>query len=266
MKDPNNILAHLLAAEEHPPLKEAPEFQKAQAALDADPALQSAFEEAKQFHEQHPVLIRTDKMPADVRRRIERALEKSSPLSATQLTMELSPWTVHTQFAWAALLVLLLAGMAVLSSIVLDQQRAQDQFIAYTNQPPQDAFRSYIGQTVENLPVLDMRTKDTTKMVSWLHEHGSATASAPEVLMNEKGIGCANLTGPHGNVSLLCFRVDGDIVHLFITENESIDVTEVQPAVKMKLQQREAMQWNDEAHTYLLITHDERQALPEVFL
>jgi len=266
MKDPHNILAHLLAADDHPPLREEPEFLKAREAMEADAELQKAYEEAKRFAEAHPVLIRTDVMPQDIRMRISRTLEKHSPFSVSRTVMELSPWTIRIQFAWAALLVLLLAGMSVLSSYVLDQQHTQEMAVAYQNQPPQDAFRSYVGQMVENLPVLQMRSRDTTEMVSWLHQNGSPAASAPSALMKEKGIGCANLKGPNGTVSLLCFKVDGEVLHLFITDNQAVNVSGIQPAMQMKIQQRDAVQWNDAAHTYLLITHDERQNLPEIFL
>ncbi len=267
MKDTHTIIAHLLAADDHPPLSREPEFIKAREALEADPQLQEAYEEAKQFHEQHPVLIRTDEMPQDVRNRIRKELERKMPLiTTTRIEMELSPWTVRTQFAWAALLVLLLAGMSVLSSLVLDQQHSQEMEVAYRNQPPQDAFRSYVGKTVQDMPFLEFKSRDTTELVSWMHENKSPAVSAPTQLMDETGIGCANLKGPNGTVSLMCFKVQGKIVHLFITDNETVDVSDVQPAVKMKIQQREAVQWNDAAHTYLLITHDKRQELPEIFL
>ena len=221
MKDKHTILAHLLAADDHPPLSSEPGFIKAREAVEADPELQAAYEEAKRFSEKHPVLIRTDVMPKDVRSRIRRELERKMPLITTaRIEMELSPWTIRTQFAWAALLVLLLAGMSILSSYALDHQHSQEIAVAYQNQPPQDAFRSYIGQTVEDLPFLEMRSSDTTQLVSWLHENGSATASAPTALMAHEGIGCASLKGPNGTVSLLCFRVEGQIVHLFVTSTD----------------------------------------------
>jgi hypothetical protein len=267
MNDSEDILARLLAADEHPLLREEPDVQEAQRLLDADTDLQAQLEEARSFFAKHPALVRIGDMPLDTRKRIEKALEKHSSMISNKATIELSPWTIRTQFAWAAMLVLLLAGMAVLSSTIANRQQNTRQQITYQSQPPADAFRSFAGNLVSDTLPLQKFDEDTTVLVNWLKQNSRATLAVPEkIVSTRKGIGCATLNGPNGKVSLLCFKIDNQLVHLFITESGNLNLNTPTQPQSMLINHRQAMQWNDAENAYLLISHEPDESLPEVFL
>jgi hypothetical protein len=266
MKDLYDILAVLLAADEHPHMKDEPAYQEAKAKLDASDEVQTAYEEARMFFEKHPVLVGIGPMPVDVRKRIGKTLEKHASVVSPRVKMNLSPWTIRTQFAWAAALVLLLAGMAVVSSRVANRQVRQKQMMAYQAQPPADAFRSFAGSLVSaTLPLQEMDT-DTTQLVSWLESRGSPPLQIPNALAGKEGIGCAYLDGPDGKISLVCLKVENQILHLFITDAASLELSGSTPPRQLLIHDRKALQWNDAQNAFLLMTHEPGEELPEMFL
>jgi hypothetical protein len=259
-------VAVLLAADDYPHLREEAEYQQAKAQLDASPELQRAYEEARSFHSHHPALVGIGPMPNDVRERILVALEKNAPLLDTPVHISLSPWTIRTQFAWAALLVLLLAAMAMLSSSVSSRQQKQRQQMVYNAQPPADAFRSFAGNLLSSSVPLQQMNTDTTQLVSWLADQNKEPIPLPPSLRNTEGIGCAYLDGPNGKISLVCLKVEGQILHLFITDSASLQLANARDPQPMRISGRNAIQWHDPEHAYLLLTHEPGDNLPEMFL
>ena len=71
MKDSHDILAVLLAADDHPHLREEATYREAKALLDESAELQRDYEEARTFFDKHPVLVGIRPMPEDVRDRIQ---------------------------------------------------------------------------------------------------------------------------------------------------------------------------------------------------
>jgi hypothetical protein len=266
MNSDHDILAQCLAAQDHPHLADEPEFLQAKAALDASPELQDQLQEARRFLEAHPVLVDTTGMPADVRERISRTLREQAGASTPAGKQILGPWQIRRQFAWAASLVLLLAGMAVLSSSLMDRQYERNRQIALQLMRPQDAFRSEIGHLVNRRLNLQERSDSATQLVSWLGERGMENIHAPTALMENPTLGCAQFDAPFGKIGVVCFDVNGEVVHLFVACARAMGLKEVRSPEKFNLQGREAMQWSDQENLYLLIPHEADAALPEIFL
>lgn len=266
MKDSHNLLAHLLVAEEHPHLREEPAFVEARNALEASGELQAELAAYKAFVRKHPALVEIGGMPAETRGRIAKKLAEPSSQRKGGPPVRLSPWEVRTQFAWAAILVLLLAGMSVLSSQIIRQQEQQERQVALNSMPPQDAFRAYVGRMVENRLPLQHRNSQSTQLVSWLREQGAVHYEPPASLLEMKGVGCGVVEGPSGKISVICFDTEQGVAHLFVTCAKSLNLEKSSPFRRLKLHHREAMQWNDEENAYLFIAHDREQPLPPVFL
>jgi hypothetical protein len=264
MKDSTHILAWLLAAEEHPHLQETPEYQAAFRALQASDDLQARFEESKLFLARHPVLTRIEGLPAESRARIEAVLKTRMKKLPEGKLVTLNPWSVRKHFAWAAILVLLLAGMSVMSSYIIQHQDHDTRIARHV--PPQEAFYQFIGQLAERRMPLQVRDNDNTRLVSWLNEQGADAFVTPPGLSGKETMGCAYLDGPDGKIALICFKTENGIVHLFVTSSESLDLVGRSPGKPLLVNGRHAMEWHDEANAYLLLTHDKDQALPEVFL
>ena len=205
-------------------------------------------------------------MPADVRDRIARALQEARLERKPAGRVLTGPWQIRRHFAWAAVLVLLLAGMAVMSSRILLERDLRERELALRNLPPEDAFRSVIGRMVERRVPLQERSREATQLVSWLGDQGVDHIRTPEALLEIPAIGCSHFDGPNGKIGVVCFDADGDVVHLFIACARSMGIEESSPPREFSLHGRPALQWNDQENVYLMIPHDLDTDLPEVFL
>jgi hypothetical protein len=180
--------------------------------------------------------------------------------------VQLSPWEIRKQFAWAAILVLLLAGMSVVSSSIIHNREQQQRQLTLQFMPPPDAFRDYVGRLMQQNIPLQHRDSHATQLVSWLEENGARQYTPPTAFMGMSGVGCGMLDGPSGKISVICFDTENGKVHLFVTCAKSLNMQESSPPKRLKLHKREAMQWNDKENAYLFIAHDPEQPLPEIFL
>ena len=265
MSNSHDTLAILLAADDYPALRDDPAYIEAQTRLEASEELKQAYEEARAFNERHPVLVDAGRMPNDVRERIGHELERHAPLRPKGMRIELSPWTVRSQFAKAAIFLLLLTGMAMLATRISQQQASERQMARLNHLPPEDAFRSFLGQ-VANDPELDHRSSDTTQLVGWLENRASTSLKVPEQFQAREGIGCAYMDGPNGKVSLICMDVDDRTIHLFVADAANIGLTRPHPPERLTIRDRDALQWNDEERVYMLMTHDAGDKLPDEML
>ncbi|MDF3129504.1 hypothetical protein P0Y35_09890 [Kiritimatiellaeota bacterium B1221] len=267
MKDSIDVIAKLLSAADHPHLRDEPDFVEAEKMLAASPELQRQYAESKTFFEAHPVLTQIEGMPEDCRQRIQQVLLKEQERQPEGKIVKLTPWGVRKNFAWAAVLALLLAGMSVLSTNIIDQKnRKQAHLAALENKSPAEAFYQYAGELADGRLPLQYRENGSAQLVSWLEDQGARPFTAPSELLTKDTMGCAYLDGPNGKVSLICFHSDQGTMHLFVTAAESVELEGVDAPKKAMVNDRQAVKWHDEKNAYLLIAHDKEQALPEVFL
>jgi len=264
--DACNLIARLLAADNHPQLKEEPAYIEAKEKVEASEELTKLYEENKRFFERHPVLVDVEGLPDDARKRIEAALKKPVRTYAKTQSPIPGPWEVRRQFAWAAVLVLLLAGMSVISSHIIQRENQTRQTLAQAGLAPADAFRQFVGHYVENPQPHSHVSDDTIQLVSWLNDHGAGVRPPPESLMRLDGRGCGIMEGPKGRVSVICFDSETGKVHLFMACAKSLSLDKQPEPEQIQLHNREAMQWNDGENVYLLISSETGQPLPEIFL
>lgn len=266
MKKSYDTIAHCLTADDHPHLKEDMDFQKAQAEVDASPELQQQLEVARAFFEKHPRLMDVSEMPSDVRNRIAKVLAAHQPEASFATEPTLSPWEVRRSFAWAACLVLLLAGMAVLSSSFLEYRVDRNYELTLSKMPPQDAFHAEVGRLVKHGMSLQVQAQDTTQLVSWLGDQGLPGVQPPRPLMDEPAMGCARFQTPFGDLGVICFKVENGIVHLFMANADEMGLENAIPPRSFQLRGRRVKEWSDEETLYLLVPQEPETDLPELFL
>ncbi|WFB36906.1 hypothetical protein P3T73_03910 [Kiritimatiellota bacterium B12222] len=265
--DSIDILAQLLAAEEHSHLKDREGYSELTRALEDSVELQAEFTEAKAFLEKYPVLTQIAGLPQESRERIEKVLRAEMAKQPEGKVIQVNSWGMRKQFAWAAVLALLLAGISVISStIIQNNDRVVQEVYAKATPTPHELFLEYAGQLAEGPMPLENRARSTTQLVSWLADRGAGPIEMPSSLAERDGMGCAYLDGPQGKVSLICFNTENGMVHLFVSDAEALQMSGTKAPQKMMVNDREAMEWHDEANAYLLITHEKDQKLPEVFL
>jgi hypothetical protein len=261
MNDPLDTLARLLAAEDHPHLADDPEVAASRRDLEASPELQAALDEARAFSLRHPRLIDLGGMPPDTRARISAVLREHCP--PQKKVVPLHPWSVRRQFAWAAALVLLLAGMSVISSKIIQNQEGPAPIIASS---PVDVFHAFVAQNIRNGTLPQHQGAEMNQLVSWVQAQGSGTFSLPPSLLNTSGIGCSKLRGPGGDVFLLCFKTDTQTLHLFSTCAKRLEMPPSARPSRFRIEGRETREWSDGNNVYLLITHDPGTTMPEMML
>jgi hypothetical protein len=267
MKDSTHILAILLAGEEHPQLREEADFQAASDAVAASSELQKKFAESKAFLDAHHVLIQIEGLPEECRARIAQMLKTEMAKNPQGKIIATNPWALSKYFAWAAALVFLLAGIAMISSNIMRQQDQAGQEIADAELTPEAAFLQFVGTMAgQGRAPLQHRNSQSTQLVYWLGEQGAPSFSAPQPLMAKATMGCAYLEGPDGKISLICFDTDSGVIHLFVTPSKTLQLEGRSSPKAMILNDRNALKWHDEKNAYLLIGHEENQQLPEVFL
>lgn len=268
MKDSQEMLAWLLAGEEHPYLQTEAEYLEARAALEASPALQREFATQKAFLDKHPRLIGFDRMPEDVRLRIGYQLKQA------QATLEprevLPPWTVRRQFAWAAVLALFLAGMSVVSTTIIDrryQAPAPSQGGVLAQPMPQrtESFHTFVTHKLSEGVHLQHEAPATAELIYWIGAHDGLVPELPEALALADGMGCAVVEGPYGRVSLICVNVDGQMFHLFVGCAKALR-REPMALRRLQLHDRPALEWVNENHSFLLAPDQPGIELPEILL
>lgn len=267
MNDRLDILAWLLAAEEHPQLKQEVKYLHAEEALHASEDLQMAFEEAKAFSEKHPRLIGFDALPGDARLRIAYHLKQAQKEARPVV---LHPWSVRRQFAWAAVLVLFLGGLSMLSTTLVEK--------AYPPPPPvvargpeapparrMDEFYRFVSHVVQEGAPIQHQGHQIPELVDWLRQNDGFGPELPQALLAQRGMGCSVIQGPHGKVSLVCVDVNGQRMNLFIGCARSLRREPAEPR-RIVLENREVLEWVDEYNTYILVNEDPNGSMPEFLL
>ncbi len=276
MKHTQDHLAWLLAAAEHPHLKQDKGCQEALSLLETSPELSEQYEEALVFTQKYPELFAFNTLPPDARERIAKALALAAPaeptLRASSNPVEtVSPWSYRQQFAWAAVLALFLAGLSVLSSRIIEQQspyapsnRVNPPRLAGEADPLPE-FHRFVRHSLEDSPQFQHQTHDTVQLVSWLNDHNGFAPPLPEAIVQAPGMGCAILESPHGNISMICVDVNGQKLKLFIACAKALR-TPPRPKEALRIDGHEGLEWSNEDNVFLLIQSEPDLPMPEIML
>ena len=272
MKDCYETLSWLLAGETHPHLKKEQAYLQAEEVLHNSPEIRKRFEDAKAFTERHPELIGFQRMPDDVRQRLEEKLKENGTSAHRILHMPTAgPLSYRKQFAWAAVLALFLAGLSMLSSLVLERQSGSPA--SHAPQLGREVeshlpdFRSFVSNKAREEIHLAHRNHNPLELVQWLAEHNPEVSSPhlPAALNLGRLNGCSVIEGPRGKVSLVFVQVDGKPMHLFVACSKSLRCKPAKPR-HVQLEGRRAIEWVDDSNAYLLIAENPDDEMPEILL
>ncbi len=252
-------IALLLAAEKFPHLQEEASVQEARSRLQTDPSFLEAFNEAKDFFQHHQQLIHVPGLPEESRERIREALLAAQPAKKLQL----KSWSLRSQLAWAAVLVLLLGGLAMMSSQILGNRNRDDQSVIAANN--KEEFRKFVQKTWEEGFELSYQNSDPNQLVSWVQNQGWDPMPLPPRLQQFGGIGCTRFPSPQGEIALICFDRDGQTLHLFIVSNEERFPIQG-PRLDHLPDGRPSLEWSDRQNAYILIPNGIDEELPEQLL
>jgi len=266
MNERNDILAWLLAADEHPHLRMEVEFLHAVEELHASPDLQEALEEARAFARKHPRLIDFGAMPGDTRMRIACRLKEAASEASPPAP---HPWSVRRQFAWAAVLVLFLGGMSVLSTSWLEKAYPPNQIVLHgpALPPPRrmDEFYQFVSRVTREGASLQHEATRIPELVSWLEDHEGIAPELSGPLLELKGMGCSVFQGPHGKISMVCVDLQGNRYNLFIGCARALR-REPSQGRRFQLENRDVLEWVDEHNAFLLISESPDTEMPEILL
>jgi hypothetical protein len=161
-----------------------------------DPELRRWFEEQRAFDAAISSKLRELGPPPDLRQRIASALLR--PRSRRPAIVQ--------ALALAAILVLL--GVV---AFFLIRSRAEIEAEPYVD------LRRDMAAFLVTFPRLDLETERLTEVQSWLtSEHGITGFEPPGRLGRFPSIGCRTVRWGDQRLALICFMVDGEVVHLFV--------------------------------------------------
>jgi len=82
---------------------------------------------------------------------------------------------------------------------------------------PFSAYRQEMADFLKQFPRLDLQTERLTEIRQWLErEHAIARVEIPAGLEKFPGIGCRTVEWRGKKLALVCFMVEGEVVHLFV--------------------------------------------------
>lgn len=173
-----------------------PLFDEARAQLAADPGLRAWFERERALDAAVRERLRAVPVPDDL---LGRLLANPGPAPARPVAFPRRQW-----LALAASLAVALGGAA------LWRQRSRR---------PASPFDAYCGQLAEWLavfPKLEFESERLPEVTAWLAAHGGpARLDVPAALRQFPTLGCRRVEHAGQTASLVCFMVDGEVVHFF---------------------------------------------------
>lgn len=118
-----------------------------------------------------------------------------------------------------------------------------------------DAAPSFASLARE-LTLLDFRSENVGELNQWLRAQGAPTGEPlPESLLLAPGIGCAVMDDGSGRpVSLLCVKLDGGLLHVFVTEKDSPLLRELPPNKWTRDQGYHLYAWSEGDRAFAIAT------------
>jgi len=188
-----------------------PFFHEALAQCEHDPAMKRWLVEQRTFDEQLVDLLNTIPAPESGKRTILALAKTDDELESTRPSF----WRRYRSlFAIAAAVTL---AFVLMNSIV--------SFSGADTAPAQASGETGLTDWIAQSMPLEFHHEDTRAVLTWLAEHD---APVPEALSSDwlgtSAEGCRIFKDPQGGtISLICLQVDGELVHVFIFDQEAAE-------------------------------------------
>jgi len=192
-------------------------FLEALEQADRDPETKFWFREQQAFDRQAVSAMREVPIPPDAKERLRRMLELQSS-EPTRKPVLIRFWKAG--IGLAAVLALVLGMIAIMNN----QNNRSEHFVTTSE-------NFSLSQLARNSMPLEFRGETASALVNWL---SAREAPVPELLppafQQAMANGCkVYATENGGAISLLCFEVDGELLHMLVFDEKARALLDVAP-------------------------------------
>lgn len=128
------------------------------------------------------------------------------------------------------------------------------------------AYRTDMAQFLREFPKLDIATDRLPEVRQWLsQQHPLMKADLPKALEQFPSIGCRTIEWQGKKLALVCFMVEGRVVHLFVMPRTAFPDANVNatPALA-KVGSQNTASWATSDNLYLLVTQADKALLEKL--
>ncbi len=128
------------------------------------------------------------------------------------------------------------------------------------------AYRMSMAQFLREFPKLDITTDRLPVVREWLHrQHPLTQADLPKVLERFPSLGCRTVEWEGRKLALVCFMVEGQVVHLFVLPRALFPDANVNATPQLaKVGPQSTASWSNSENLYLLVTHADQTLLEKL--
>ena len=128
------------------------------------------------------------------------------------------------------------------------------------------AYRTDMAQFLREFPKLDIATDRLPEVRQWLsQQHSLTTAELPKTLEHFPSIGCRTVEWQGKKLALVCFMVEGEVVHLFVMRRDAFPNANVTATPTLaKVGSQNTASWSSAGNLYLLVTKADESLLRKV--
>jgi len=125
------------------------------------------------------------------------------------------------------------------------------------------AFRVDMGNYMSRIFFLDYTSENHDEIRKWLDsKHGITDELIPAVLAKYPSVGCEIISWHDDEVVLICFDVNGELVHLFTLPNKVFaDAPRTERKVTERVGKWETASWSQDGRLYLITTEGSKSLL-----
>lgn len=128
------------------------------------------------------------------------------------------------------------------------------------------AYRADMAQFLRDFPKLDLATDRLSEVRDWLsRQHPAVRAKIPPGMERFPSIGCRTVDWQGRKLALVCFMVEGQVVHLFVMPRTAFpDAGLSSTPWFAKVRQLNTASWSSEDNLYLVVTSGDGAILPKL--
>lgn len=128
------------------------------------------------------------------------------------------------------------------------------------------AYRTDMAQFLREFPQLDITTDRLPEVRAWLRQqHPLTQANIPKALEAFPSIGCRTVEWHGKKLALVCFMVEGQVVHLFVLPRDTFpDAGSSTTPTLAKVGSQNTASWASNDNQYLLVTQADKAVLQKL--
>ena len=128
------------------------------------------------------------------------------------------------------------------------------------------AYRADMAQFLREFPKLDIATDRLPEVREWLaRQHPLALANIPKELEKFPSIGCRTVEWEGKKLALVCFMVEGQVVHLFVMPRSAFPDAPLFPTPTFaRVGPQNTANWSSGDTLYLVVTQAEEALLQKL--